>query len=72
MQENIKLLIELQGIDSVIFRDKNFIDSMPSSCFLLFRPLKRSISLMRGKQKVTLLEKKKKTRKKRPRISMKG
>ena len=65
MQENIKLLIELQGTDSVIFRDKNFIDSMPSKLLSADQAFKEIQSLYEGgKQKVTLLEKKKKEKEK--------
>ncbi len=65
MQENIKLLIELQGTDSVIFRDKNFIDSMPSKLLSAVQAFKEIQSLYEGgKQKVTLLEKKKKDKEK--------
>ena len=65
MQENIKLLIELQGTDSVIFRDKNFIDSMPSKLLSADQAFKEIQSLYEGgKQKVTLLEKKKKDKEK--------
>lgn len=65
MEENIKLLIELQGIDSVIFRDKNFIDSMPSKLLSAVQAFKDIQSLHEGgKQKVNLLEKKKKDKEK--------
>lgn len=65
MQENIKLLIELQGIDSVIIRDKNIIDSMPSRLFSADKAFKEIQAIYdREKQKLNLLEKKKKDKEK--------
>ncbi len=65
MQENIKLLIELQGIDSVIIRDKNIIDSMPSRLFSADKAFKEIQAIYdREKQKLNLFEKKKKDKEK--------
>jgi len=63
VQENIKLLVALQEIDSTIFREKNIIDSMPSKLMSAEQSFKEILSLYdRQKQKHELLEKKKKDR----------
>ncbi|MBI4690123.1 MAG: hypothetical protein HY754_07635 [Nitrospirae bacterium] len=61
MQENIKLLIELQTIDSIILKERNIIDLMPAKLLSADKSLKESQSLSdKQKQKYDLLEKKKK------------
>ncbi|TAL26927.1 MAG: hypothetical protein EPN94_02265 [Nitrospirae bacterium] len=65
MHENIKLLIELQGVDSVIIRDKNIIASMPSKLLSADQAFKEIQARYDAeKQKLNLLEKKKKDKEK--------
>jgi len=65
VHENIKLLIELQEIDSIILRDKNIIDSIPSKLLSADNSLKEIQSgYEKGKQKLALLDKKKKDKEK--------
>ena len=62
MQENIKLLIELQEADSAIIRKKAVIDSLPSKLSSAEKLFKEIQSLYeKEKQKCELLEKKKRT-----------
>lgn len=61
MQENIKLLIELQEADSAIIRKKAVIDSLPAKLLSVETLFKETQSLYeKEKQKCELLEKKKK------------
>lgn len=61
MQENIRLLIELQGADSTIIRKKAAIDSLPSKLSSVENSFKETRFLYeKEKQKCELLEKKKK------------
>ena len=61
MQENIRLLIELQEADSAIIRKKAVIDSLPSKLSSAEKLFKEIRSLYeKEKQKCELLEKKKK------------
>lgn len=61
MQENIRLLIELQEADSTIIRKKAVIDSLPSNLASVEKSFKETQSLYeKEKQKCELLEKKKK------------
>lgn len=61
MQENIRLLIELQEEDSTIIRKKAVIDSLPSKLSSAEKLFKETQSLYeKEKQKCELLEKKKK------------
>lgn len=61
MQENLKLLVELQRIDSIILRKKNIIASMPSKLLSADKSFKEVQSLYdKGKQKYELIEKKRK------------
>lgn len=63
MQENIRLLIELQEEDSTIIRKKAVIDSLPSKLSSAEKLFKEIQSLYeKEKQKCELLEKKKKDR----------
>ena len=63
MQENIRLLIELQEADSTIIRKKAVIDSLPSKLSSAEKLFKEIQSLYeKEKQKCELLEKKKKDR----------
>lgn len=60
MQKDIRLLVELQGIDSMILRKKNVIDLMPSKILSAEKSVKEIQSLYdKQKQKCESLEKKK-------------
>jgi len=61
VEENIKLLVELQETDSVIIRGKNIIDSLPSKLSSAEKSFKEVQSLYeKEKAKCDILEKKKK------------
>ncbi|HBR21727.1 MAG TPA: hypothetical protein DD713_04060 [Nitrospiraceae bacterium] len=61
MEENIRLLIELQEADSTIIRKKAVIDSLPSKLLSVEESFKETMFLYeKEKQKCELLEKKKK------------
>ncbi len=65
MKENIKLLIELQKIDSAILKKKTIINTMPSKILAVDQSFKEVQSLYdKQKQKYELLEKKKRDKEK--------